>query len=85
MGKVKDLSLHNGKISLHVHSYLLLINKQAQPVVVDKFITAEENCHKSFSNSSKTMQLFQQKLLVLLFLTDTLWCLWEGWTAYVLG
>lgn len=70
MAKVKDLSLHNGKISLHVHSYPVLITEQAQPVVVDKFITAEENSHVSFSDSSKTMQRIQQKLLVLLFLTD---------------
>lgn len=34
MAKVKDLSLHNGKISLHVHSYPVLINKEDQPVVL---------------------------------------------------
>lgn len=70
MAKVKDLSLHNGKISLHVHSYPVLINKQALPVVADKSITTENNSHMSFSDSSKTTQHLQQKLLVLLFLTD---------------
>lgn len=70
MAKVKDLSLHDGNISSHVHSYSVLINKLVQLVVVDKSISAEVNCDMSFSDSSKTMQHLQQKLFGLLFLTD---------------
>lgn len=41
MDGVKELSLCDGEVSLHVLSHPVLINKQAQPVVVDKFITAK--------------------------------------------
>lgn len=73
MAKVKDLSLHNskislhnGKISLHVHSHPVLINN-SPPVLIDRFIAAEEQSHVSFCDSSKTTQHLQQKFLVLLF------------------